>query len=132
MASEKKEHWGIAHIFASKNTTIIHITDQTGSDTLARVSAGQMVKADRLGSSPNAAMMAGQKAADLAIGKGINGVHVYVRAPGGIKEHNPGPGAQPAIRALARAGMRIGRIEDVTPLPSDTCKQPYGKRGRRV
>jgi small subunit ribosomal protein S11 len=127
-----KEHWGVAHIFSSKNTTIIHITDQTGAETLARVSAGMMVKADRMGSSPNAAMQAAQKAAELSIGKGIDRVHVKVRAPGGILQHNPGPGAQPAIRALARAGMKIGRIEDVTPVPSDTCKKKGGKRGRRV
>jgi small subunit ribosomal protein S11 len=127
-----KEHWGVAHIFSSKNTTIVHITDQTGGETIARVSAGMVVKADRMGSSPNAAMQAAKKAAELAIGKGVSSVHVYVRAPGGIKQHNPGPGAQPAIRALARAGMRIGRIEDVTPIPSDTCKKKGGKRGRRV
>ncbi len=29
----------------------------------------------------------------------------------------PGPGAQSALRALARSGMKIGRIEDVTPTP---------------
>ena len=128
----KKDHWGVAHIFSSKNTTIVHITDQTGSETFSRIAAGQVVKANRLGSSPNAAMKAAQKAAEIAIGKGVIAVNVRVRAPGGIKQHNPGPGAQPAIRALARAGMRIGRIEDVTPIPSDSCKKPGGKRGRRV
>lgn len=127
-----KEHWGIAHIYASKNNTIVHITDLTGAETFSRAAAGMVVKADRLGSSPSAAMMVAQKAAEIAQGKGITGVHVYVRAPGGIKEHNPGPGAQPAIRALARAGLKIGRIEDMTPIPTDTCRKKGGKRGRRV
>ena len=28
------------------------------------------------------------------------------------------------IRALARAGFRIGRIDDVTPVPHDTTRKP--------
>lgn len=44
----------------------------------------------------------------------------------------PGPGAQSALRALARAGMRIGRIEDVTPIPTDSTRRKGGRRGRRL
>lgn len=44
----------------------------------------------------------------------------------------PGPGAQSALRALARAGMKIGRIEDVTPTPSDSTRRKGGRRGRRL
>ncbi|MEM2094912.1 MAG: 30S ribosomal protein S11, partial [Candidatus Bathyarchaeia archaeon] len=44
----------------------------------------------------------------------------------------PGPGAQPAIRALARSGFQIGRIEEVTPIPHDGTRRPGGRRGRRV
>jgi small subunit ribosomal protein S11 len=61
--------------------------------------------------------------------KGITGIHIRVRAPGGNKQRGPGPGAQAAIRAFARAGIRIGRIEDVTPIPHDGTKP---KKGRRV
>lgn len=43
----------------------------------------------------------------------------------------PGPGGQAALRALARAGMKIGRIEDVTPTPSDSTRRKQGRRGRR-
>ena len=60
------------------------------------------------------------------------GVHVRVRAPGGNRQRSPGPGAQAAIRALARAGLKIGRIEDVTPIPHDGTKPSGGRRGRRV
>lgn len=125
--------WGIAHIFSSYNNTIIHITDITGSETLAISSGGQMVKSDRLESSPTAAMMAARKAATIAREKGITGIHVKVRAPGGHNgPTNPGPGAQAAIRSLSRMGLRIGLIEDVTPLPHDGCRKKGGKRGRRV
>ena len=44
----------------------------------------------------------------------------------------PGPGAQSALRALARSGMKIGRIEDVTPTPSDSTRRKGGRRGRRL
>ena len=125
--------WGIAHIFSSYNNTIIHITDITGSETIAKASGGMVVKADRLESSPTAAMMAAKIAAETAKEKGINAIHVKIRAPGG---HNgpssPGPGAQAAVRALSRMGMKIGLIEDVTPIPHDSCRKKGGRRGRRV
>lgn len=41
---------------------------------------------------------------------GINALHIKLRATGGNKTKTPGPGAQSALRALARAGMKIGRI----------------------
>ncbi len=124
---------GIANIYASHNNTIIHITDLTGAETLAMASGGQVVKAQRLESSPNAAIMAAKKAAAEAREKNIKKLIIRVRAPGG---HNgpkyPGPGAQPAIRSLTRAGMKIVTIEDVTPVPHGGCRKKGGRRGRRV
>ena len=43
----QKIRWGIAHIYSSYNNTIITVTDITGTETIARSSGGQMVKADR-------------------------------------------------------------------------------------
>ena len=129
MAEEK---WGIAHIFASFNNTIITITDLSGADTVTKSSGGMVVKQDRNESSPYAAMQMAIQVAQNARDKGITGVHVKVRAPGRGKQRSPGPGAQAAIRALARAGMRIGRIEDVTPVPHDSIRGKGGRRGRRV
>jgi len=124
--------WGIAHVFSSSNNTIVHITDITGAETISRVSAGMITDKDREGGNPYPAMQAAFKAAEDALAKGITGVHIKVRAPGGIKSKSPGAGAQPAIRALARAGLRIGRIEDTTPIPHDSCRRKGGRRGRRV
>jgi len=125
--------WGVCHIFASYNDTIIHITDITGNETIAIASGGMMVKADRMESSPTAAMMAAKKAAETALEKGLTGIHIKVRAPGGHNgPHNPGPGAQAAIRSLSRMGLRVGIIEDVTPIPHGGCRKKGGKRGRRV
>lgn len=125
--------WGVAHIYASYNDTIIHITDITGTETLAVTSGGMMVKASRLESSPTAAMMAAKRAAEVARDKGVGGIHVKVRAPGGHNGPNsPGPGAQASIRALSRMGLKIGIIEDVTPVPHGGCRKKGGRRGRRV
>lgn len=124
--------WGIAHIFASYNNIIITVTDITGAETLTKCSGGMVVKAAKDEGGPYAAMKAAEKVADEVREKGIDSLHVKVRAPGGNKSKTPGPGAQAAIRALARAGMRIGRIEDVTPVPHDGCRKKGGRRGRRV
>ena len=102
MAADK-EKWGIAHIFASFNNTIITVTDLSGAETVTKSSGGMVVKQDRNESSPDAAMqMAIQCRPDCDV-KGNRGVHVKVRAPGRGKQRSPGPGAQAAIRALARA-----------------------------
>ena len=134
MAMDRKPtRWGIAHIYSSYNNTIIHITDITGRETISKASGGMVVKAHRMESSPTAAMMAAKKAAEEALEKDITGIHVKIRAPGGHNgPHNPGPGAQAAVRALSRMGMRIGVIQDVTTMPHDSCRKKGGKRGRRV
>jgi small subunit ribosomal protein S11 len=130
--SKKTEKWAIAHIYSSYNNTLVHITDLSGAETIARTSGGMFVKADRLESSPYAAMRSAGHAATVARDKGITAIHIKVRAPGGSGARTPGPGAQAAIRALARAGFRIGRIEEVTPIPHDGTRRKGGRRGRRV
>ena len=129
---ETKEKWGIAHIFSSYNNTIIHITDLTGAETVAISSGGQHVTADRYESSPFAAMKASNAVVSAAQSKGFTALHIKVRAVGGTGSRVPGPGAQSAIRALARGGFKIGRIDDCTPIPHDTTRKKGGKRGRRV
>ena len=124
--------WGIVRIFSSYNNTIVHITDLTGSETIAISSGGRHVKADRFESSPYAAMKSATAAADVAKTKGITSLHIKVRAVGGTGPRTPGPGAQAAIRAIARAGFKIGKIEDVTPVPHDTTRKAGGRRGRRA
>lgn len=81
------------------------------------------VKADRDESSPYAAMLAAQDVATRCKELGINALHIKLRATGGTGTKTPGPGAQSALRALARAGMKIGRIEDVTPVPTDCTRR---------
>lgn len=125
------EKWAVVHIYSSFNNTLLHVTDLTGAETIAIASGGMFVKADRLKPSPYAAMKAAQHVADMARDKGVNSIHIKVRAPGGTGSKTPGPGAQAAIRALARSNFVIGRIEESTPVPHDGTRKPGGRRGRR-
>ena len=104
--SKKAERWAVIHVYSSYNNTIIHVTDISGAETIARASGGMFVKAARLESSPYAAMRAAAHAASVARDRGISAIHIKVRAPGGSGPRTPGSGAQAAIRALARAGFQ--------------------------
>jgi small subunit ribosomal protein S11 len=131
--SRKEEKWGVIHILSSYNNTIVHITDLSGAETIARTSGGMFMKSGSRKSIPYVAMRAASHAATIAQDKGITAIHIKVSAPGGAGARVPGSGAQAAIRALSRAGFRaIGRIEEVTPLPHDGTRRKGGRRGRRV
>ena len=128
----RPERWAVAHVYSSKNDTIITLTDISGSETIAVGSGGMMVNADSQEGSPYAAMQAAYKVASEAKDKGITNINIEIRAPGGHNSKTPGPGAHAVVRVLARSGLRVNKIEDVTPIPTDTTRRPGGKRGRRV
>jgi small subunit ribosomal protein S11 len=124
-----KDRWAVVHIYSSYNNTIVHVTDVTGSETLSLVSGGHVTKVSRLENSPASAIKIVKKVVEEIRERGITGLHIRVRAPGG---HNgpkyPGTGSQPTIKALSRAGFRIGVIEDVTPTPTDGCRKKGGRK----
>ena len=101
-------------------STTQHVTDLSGKETLSRCTGGMKVKADRDESSPYAAMLAAQDVAARCKELGITALHIKMRATGGNKTKSPGPGGQSALRALSRSWLKIGRIEDVTPTPTDS------------
>ena len=122
----------VCHIYASFNDTFVHVTDPSGRETLVKVTGGMKVKADRDEASPYAAMLAAQDVVAKCKDLGISGLHIKIRAVGGNRTKTAGPGAQSALRAIARGGIKIGRIEDVTPIPSDSTRRKSGRRGRRL
>ena len=124
--------FGVCHICATFNDTFIHVTDLSGRETYARVTGGMKVKADREESSPYAAMLAAQDVYARLKQLGVTAIHIKLRGKGGADTRTPGPGAQTAMRALARLGLKIGRIEDVTPIPTDSTRKAGGRRGRRL
>lgn len=130
--NDKDCTFGVCHIKSTRANTFIHVTDLSGRETYARISGGMKVKADREESSPYAAMLAAVDVCRELQAVGINAVHIKIRGQGGVMQKTPGPGAQSAIRALARNGLKIGRIEDVTPTPTDSTRRGSGRRGRRL
>jgi len=111
---------GIAHIKATFNNTIVTVTDMKG-DTLCWASAGTYGFKGSRKSTPFAAQMAAQQAAEKAMKFGLKEVDVKVKGPGS--------GRESAITALQTAGLTIKSIEDVTPLPHNGCRP---KKRRRV
>ena len=132
VAKERKKRLAILHVYSSKNDTIITATDMSGAETFAWSSGGMVVKADREEGRPYAAMQAALKVIGNLKEKGVTHVYIRIRAPGGVGLKTPGPGAQAVVRTVARSGIRVTRIEDVTPMPTDSMKRKGGRRGRRV
>jgi len=93
MADDTK--WGIAHIHASFNNTIMTVTDETGAETLAKSSGGSVVKQNRDEASPYAAMQMAEQLAENVLDQGIEKVHVRVRGPVATCSGSPGPARRP-------------------------------------
>ncbi|KRH92345.1 40S ribosomal protein S14, partial [Pseudoloma neurophilia] len=129
---KKSFKFALINIKATKNITIIHATDLTGSETLCKSSGGMKVKAHRDESSAYAAMLCAADIAKILKEKGYDAIHIKLRAKGGAGSKVLGPGAQAAVRSLIRNGLRLGRIEDVTPIACDSVRMKGGRRGRRL
>ncbi|MEM0356257.1 MAG: 30S ribosomal protein S11 [Candidatus Anstonellales archaeon] len=122
----------VIRIYSSKNDTIITATDISGAETLSWSSGGRIVDADREEGKPYAAMQAASKVVNDLKNLGVEEIIIKIRAPGGNRSKIPGPGANAAVRVFSRSGLRILRIEDVTPIPTDSIRRKGGRRGRRV
>jgi small subunit ribosomal protein S11 len=101
--------FGICHIQASFNNTIVTITDPVGN-TLSWKSSGSLgFRGSRKGT-PFAAQQAASNAASMA------------------RDHGLRSGRESAIRALAAAGIEVKSIRDVTPVPHNGCRPPKRRR----
>lgn len=110
---------GRCYVAAGFGNTIITLTDPAG-DTIAWSSAGKLgFKGSRKGT-PFAAQMAAEDAVKKAAETGLRTVTVFV--------NGPGAGREPAVRALAAAGVKILSIKDVTPIPHNGCRPPKRRR----
>ncbi len=124
-------HKAILHIFSTTNNVLITATDLTGAETICKVSGGMVTKGGSDSGGQFAATRAAERMAEMLSEKDFDHVIVKYRGAGGNRSYSA-PGATAAIRALTRAGVKITRIEDVTPLPTDGTKSKGGRRGRRV
>ncbi len=109
---------GIVHIKSTFNNTIVTLTDKDGN-TILWASGGTIGYTGTKKGTPYAAQLAADRVAKDALKIGIKRVDVHVKGPG--------PGREAAIRALQAAGLEVGQIKDVTPIPHNGCR-PRGRR----
>ena len=110
---------GIAHIQATFNNTIVTITDVTGNVISWCTSGSKGFRGSRK-STPFAAQMAAEDAANKAKEHGLRSIEVWVKGPGS--------GRESALRALQAVGLTITMIKDVTPIPHNGCRPPKRRR----
>ncbi len=111
---------GQAHIKSTFNNTIVSITDPSGA-VISWASSGEVGFKGSRKSTPYAAQMAAESAARRAQEHGMKKVDVFVKGPGS--------GRETAIRSLQAAGLELGTIQDVTPVPFNGCRPPKRRRG---
>ncbi|MFQ3548439.1 MAG: 30S ribosomal protein S11 [Armatimonadota bacterium] len=110
---------GVAHIKSTFNNTIISISDMNGS-VVSWASAGSIGFKGSKKSTPFAAQLAAESAAQKAIEHGMKRVDVNVKGPGS--------GRETAIRSLQAAGLEVTSIRDCTPIPHNGCRPPKRRR----
>ncbi len=111
--------YGIAHVQSTFNNTIVNITDQNGNTIAWGSAGGQGFKGSRK-STPFAAQITATAVARNAREHGVIKVDVRVKGVGS--------GRETAVRSLQAAGLEIGNIIDVTPIPHNGCRPPKRRR----
>ncbi|ACO04036.1 MAG TPA: 30S ribosomal protein S11 [Persephonella sp.] len=112
--------YGIAHIQATFNNTIVTITDKEGN-VLTWASGGTEGFKGTRKSTPYAAQKAAEKAAKRAMDEfGMKDIEVWVKGPGA--------GRETAIKTIQAVGLNIKVIKDVTPIPHNGCRPPSKRR----
>ncbi|NND06341.1 MAG: 30S ribosomal protein S11 [Saprospiraceae bacterium] len=115
----KVEAEGLVYIKASFNNIIISMTNLQGQ-VISWSSAGKSGFRGSKKNTPYAAQIAASDAAKEAFDAGMRAAEVYVKGPGS--------GREAAIRAIDNVGIKIRRIQDVTPIPHNGCRPPKRRR----
>lgn len=110
---------GIANIVSTFNNTIITIIDPAG-EVLCWASGGSAGFKGARKSTPFAAQVAAEQAAEKARRAGVTEVDVRISGPG--------PGRESAVRGLSSAGLLVVSIEDTTPIPHNGCRPPKKRK----
>ena len=115
----KVEPEGFAYIQATFNNIIVTMTNRKG-DVVSWGSAGKAGFKGSKKNTPYAAQVAASDAAKSAFEAGLRTVVVYVKGPGA--------GREAAIRSIDQAGVKVSKIQDVTPIPHNGCRPPKRRR----
>ncbi|MBU1152078.1 30S ribosomal protein S11 [Patescibacteria group bacterium] len=110
---------GNAYVHASFNNTIITLAEPNG-DVVAWGSAGSSGFKGARKSTPYAAQVAAESAAEKAKVFGFERAHIYVKGVG--------PGREQAIRGLVSSGIEIISINDITGVPHNGCRKKKPRR----
>lgn len=110
---------GLAFIQASFNNIIVSLTNKAG-EVISWSSAGKSGFRGSKKNTPYAAQVSASDASKTAYDAGLRTVEVYVKGPGA--------GREAAIRAIDGAGIRVSRINDITPIPHNGCRPPKKRR----
>ena len=110
---------GRIYVRAGFNNTIVTVTDEDGK-TLAWATSGAAGFKGSKKSTPYAAQMAAEAAAEKARTFGFEKADVYVTGVG--------HGREQALRGLIAQGIAIRSIYDITPVPHNGCRQPRVRR----
>lgn len=115
----KAPAFGVVHIYCSFNNTIVTVSDDKGN-TVAWSTAGSHGFKGSKKSTPFAAQITSNKAAEKAVALGMREV--------AVKVCGPGQGRETAVRAVQQAGLTVSSIKDVTPIPHNGCRPPKARR----
>ncbi len=110
---------GLVYIQATFNNIIVSICNKQGQ-VVSWSTAGRSGFKGSKKNTPYAAQMAATSAAQTAFDAGMRNVQVFVKGPGS--------GREAAIRAIDVAGLKVTRIQDLTPIPHNGCRPPKKRR----
>jgi len=110
---------GTVYIQASFNNIIVSLCNKKG-DVISWASAGKAGFRGSKKNTPYAAQVAAADAAKTAFEAGMRTAEVFVKGPGA--------GREAAIRAIDVAGIKVTRIQDITPVPHNGCRPPKRRR----
>ena len=111
--------FGVVHIYCSFNNTIVTVSDDKGN-TIAWSTAGSHGFKGTKKSTPFAAQITSNKAAEKAVAMGMREV--------AVKVCGPGQGRETAVRAVQQAGLTVSSIKDITPIPHNGCRPLKARR----
>jgi small subunit ribosomal protein S11 len=110
---------GRIYLDAGFNNTIVTITDEKGQ-TIAWSTSGAAGFKGSKKSTPYAAQVAAEGAAEKARAFGFEKADIYIRGVG--------QGREQALRGLIAQGIAIMNIFDTTPVPHNGCRKPRTRR----
>lgn len=111
---------GMVHIKSSFNNTIVTVTDREGN-VIAWESAGALGFKGSRKSTPYAAQMTAESAANKAMDQGVRRVDIEVKGHGA--------GRDMAARTFQSMGIEVLSVKDVTGQPHNGCRPSKRRRG---